>query len=42
MKPTNHGRKASISDRPDRQGLVWGASTLLALLAPVTAVSGLN
>ena len=42
MKPTNHGRKASISDRPDRQGLVWGASTLLALLALATVVSGLN
>ena len=34
--------QASITDRPVRQGLVWGASTLLALLAPVTAVSGLN
>jgi hypothetical protein len=34
--------QASITDRPVRQGLVWGASTLLALLALATVVSGLN
>ena len=34
--------QASITDRPVRQGLVWGASTLLALVASATVVSGLN
>jgi hypothetical protein len=36
------GAQASITDRPVRQGLVWGASTLLALVASATVVSGLN
>ena len=34
--------QASITDRPVQQGLVWGASTLLALLALARVVSGLN
>jgi hypothetical protein len=34
--------QASITDRPVRHRLVWGASTLLAFLALATVVSGLN
>jgi hypothetical protein len=34
--------RASITDHLLRHGLVWGALTLLALVASATVVSGLN
>ena len=34
--------QASITDHPLRHGLVWGALTVLALVALAAVVSGLN